>query len=567
MTEIRILSNSNQKTFSKFIQFLSIILLISTFSSINSKLKEEEEDLELIFVYQHIRHGARGPSASYNSLFIDGVDEFRVSWEGEGDGELTLIGKREHYDIGVRNRHKYGKGKNGLGLIDFSTYNPEEVLFHVTDYNRTHQSLNSELIGMYQPGLLKTLTEQQVNGSYPPNEAEWLKRKNESLYKEIFDEITALGNKTIVDNIPVFNVHPFGANRTFNLETNCKNLDNLRKESLVGKDELLYGYFLKYKEELRSFFQFEDYSNFQNIRMMNSITDHYISDYKNFKDLTIFHELTGIDLDEFMEKSGKFYHDWMYNYYCTNTTCSMESSRLMEDLLGYMKRRIQYYPQTTYKAPKLVIDCGHDTTVAPMQMFMYETWEHKPEYGVRTQYCGFACNIYFELYKTKNGPTKYYVYYYIDDELIHIFDYDEFDETVRAHMYTQEEIVEYCLTDEEKEDQKEKEKEDQKEKEKEDQKEKEKEKEGQKEEQEQEQKQNENEDEETFSESFNKNKFLWIGFFTFIFTTILCVIAIVILILKIHKIKHPPQKKSININEKSLELKTKIVTQSEAQQE
>ena len=237
----------------------------------------------------------------------------------------------------------------------------------------------------------------------------------------------------------------------------------------------------------------------------------------------------------------------------------------MEDLLGYMKRRIQYYPQTTYKAPKLVIDCGHDTTVAPMQMFMYETWEHKPEYGVRTQYCGFACNIYFELYKTKNGPTKYYVYYYIDDELIHIFDYDEFDETVRAHMYTQEEIVEYCLTDEEKEDQKEKEKEDQKEKEKEDQKEKEKE--GQKEEQEQEQKQNENEDEETFSESFNKNKFLWIGFFTFIFTTILCVIAIVILILKIHKIKHPPQKKSININEKSLELKTKIVTQSEAQQE
>jgi len=37
--------------------------------------------------------------------------------------------------------------------------------------------------------------------------------------------------------------------------------------------------------------------------------------------------------------------------------------------------------------------------------------------------------------------------------------------------------------------------------------------------------------------------------------------------LKIHRIKYPPQKKSININEKGLELKTKIVTQSEAQQE
>ena len=64
----------------------------------------------------------------------------------------------------------------------------------------------------------------------------------------------------------------------------------MRKKSLEGKNELLYGYFLKYKEELREFFQLEDYSYFTDIRMMNSITDHYISDYKNYKDLTVFHE-------------------------------------------------------------------------------------------------------------------------------------------------------------------------------------------------------------------------------------------------------------------------------------
>ena len=160
---------------------------IVSLSMMNLVLAQQPDvkDLELIFVYQHIRHGARGPSKSYNSLFIDGVDEFRVSWIGEGDGELTLVGKREHYDIGVRNRHKYGKTPLGLGLIDFSTYDPEEVLFHVTDYNRTHQSLNSELIGMYQPGLLKTLTEQQVNGSYPPNEEVW-KNKFDWQSKNLF---------------------------------------------------------------------------------------------------------------------------------------------------------------------------------------------------------------------------------------------------------------------------------------------------------------------------------------------------------------------------------------------
>jgi hypothetical protein len=153
----------------------------------------------------------------------------------------------------------------------------------VTDYNRTHQSLNSELIGMYQPGLLKTLTEKQVNGSYPPNEEVWVNKslQNDTLYQEIIEEIKALGNKTIVDNIPVFNVHTFGANRTFNLENNCHNLEKMRMESIENKTDLLYGYFLKYKEELREFFNFEDYSFVTNIRMMNSITDHYISDYKN----------------------------------------------------------------------------------------------------------------------------------------------------------------------------------------------------------------------------------------------------------------------------------------------
>ena len=538
---------SLKKNYLRLINLIPLFYIIISTSIIELKAQEvpDIKDLELIFVYQHIRHGARGPSASYNSLFVNGVDEFRVSWVGEGDGELTLVGKREHYDIGVRNRHKYGHGPNGLGLIDFSTYDPEEVLFHVTDYNRTHQSLNSELMGMYQPGLLKTLTEKEKNGSYPPNQEVWLNKskENDTLYQEILKEIESLGNKTIVDNIPVFNVHTFGPNRTFNLENNCKNLENMRMASIENKTELLYGYFLKYKEQLRVFFDFDDDSFVTNIRMMNSITDHYISDYKNYKDLSVFRDETGIDLDEFMEKSGKFYHDWMYNYYCTNTTCSMESSRLMEDLLGYMERRIAIKDNTkSYKAPKMVIDCGHDTTVAPMQMFMYETWEDKPEYGINTQYCGFACNIYFELYKTKDDIPKYYVFYYIDDDLKHVFEYNEFYDTVKKHIYTQEEIVEYCITDEEKEERERKKRE---------------------EEEERRRKEEEANKKETFLESFENHKILWISLFAAIFTTILGIIGIIVLICKIHRIKHP--KKLKPMDGKVQELSSKFITNSEVQ--
>ena len=499
-------------------RFLSFILLIFLISSTLSKLNPNLENLKLIFVYQHIRHGARGPTENYNSLFKNGIDEFGVSWEGEGDGELTLIGKREHYDIGIRNRHKYGKEKNGLGLIDFSTYNPEEVLFHATDYNRTHQSLNSELIGMYQPGILKTLSTQQINASFPPNNKIWEEKKqNESLYNEIIEEINSLGNKTIIENINVFNVHPFAPNRTFNLETNCKNLNNLRLKSLEGKENLLYGYFLNHSQILKQFFKFENISYFTNIDIVNSITDHYISDYKNLKDLSNFHNFTGIDLDEFMNKSTKFYYDWMYNYYCTNITCSIEASRLMEDLLEYMKKRIKYEEQTTYKAPKLVIDCGHDTTVAPIQMFMYQAFKDKPDYNIRTQYCGFACNIYFELYKSKDDLSKYYVFYYIDDELINVFDYNEFDNIVKKNIYTQEYLDDYCRTEDEKK-------------------------------------------KDSFSESFKNHKLLWIGLFSFIFTTILGIVGIIILYLKVLRLKHYYKLPSINIKE--IEMPHDIIDQS-----
>jgi len=561
--------------------FIPLLLFLISSSFLSTVLAKQEktkmDNLELIFVYELVRNGARGPISEKNSLFINEVDEFRVSWYGEGDGELSLVGKREHYDIGVRNRIKYGKGPNGLGLIDFSNYDPKEILIHVTDSNRTHQSINSELIGMYQPGILKTLSEMQVNGSFPPNEYVWsTEGENDPIYNDIINEIKELGNKTIIDNIPVFNVHPFPSNRISNLETNCKNLDKMRKENIENKTELLYGYFLEHSEELRKFFQFEDNSFLTNINFMNSITDHYICDYKNYKDLSIFHEYTGIDLEEFMEQSGKFYHNWMYNYYCSNITCVMEASRLMEDLLGYMERRIRIVDNSkSYKAPKMVIDCAHGTTVGPMQMFMYEAWEDKPEYGINTQYCGFACNIYFELYKTKDEIPKYYVFYYIDDDLKHVFEYNEFYITIRNHIYSQTEIEEYCSIDDKKEEKEEEEKAEENmkgenEEEKEEEKEtfEEKVEENREEEEEKEGEiQNETQqcicekEGDSFSESFKNHTALWVGFFITCFTTLLGILGIIYLWMKLRKKNNSIEE---NISPKMQELTSNFMSHSDS---
>ena len=113
------------------IKFFIIIPIFLILNKTNSQILPERE---LIFVYEHARHGARGPSASYNSIFENGVDEYNVTWDF--DGELTQIGKRQHYYLGVRNRIKYGH------FINFGEYNPMEIVIHATDYNRTHQSIN-----------------------------------------------------------------------------------------------------------------------------------------------------------------------------------------------------------------------------------------------------------------------------------------------------------------------------------------------------------------------------------------------------------------------------------------
>ena len=295
----------------------------------------------------------------------------------------------------------------------------------------------------------------------------------------------------------------------------------------------------------------------------------------NLKDLKVFHELTYIDLDEFIKKSCEFRNNFLYNYYCSNITYSMESSRLMEDLLGYMERRIKIADNSkSYKAPKMVIDMADDTVVGPMQMFMYEAWKDKPEYGINTQYCGFACNIYFELYKAKDSIPKYYVFYYIDDELKHIFEYNEFYFTIQNNIFSQSDIEEYCKIEEEEEEEKHKEKEEEyNENDGSDYTDCKDESDSDKSDDETKTDENENsgsddsdatdssdgsdtdgddiieeeeekyedtdqcicEENDSFSESFQKHTALWMGFFVTCFTTLLGILGIIYLVMKLRK--------------------------------
>ena len=97
------------------------------------------KDRELIFVLTHFRHGARAPIFKSDSH----TDYFGYKWESPS--QLTPVGFRMHYILGLSNQYKYMEEKNFLS----KKFDPHEVLIMSTDFNRTINSALAQLQGMY----------------------------------------------------------------------------------------------------------------------------------------------------------------------------------------------------------------------------------------------------------------------------------------------------------------------------------------------------------------------------------------------------------------------------------
>ena len=412
---------------------------------------------ELIFVYEHCRHGGRGsmvndPSIKYNDTFYD---EYKTYWKG--NGELTVKGKMQQYILGISNRYKYPN------LINYTKYNPDELLIHVTNTSRVKESAYNQLLGMFNPiikkseinELKKTISESNIF-YYPPNYNIWNNNKEDNISKiiieeaeltiKLLEEIDVNKNESFLTegkfnleeineknkmNIKYF---PYLENRTFYIIFNCLNNKKYMKYNYQNQlTELVKNNLInKYGDKLLSFFKYDNKEYFYDYRNIIKIIDNFISNYYEEKDLTKFHEETGIDKQEYYKICVKLYKWWLYNIYCDKKTCILESGKLMEDLIEYMDNKIN---NRTSKL-NMVIDVGHDITVGPMQLFMHET------FNIDFSVCHFSCNIYFELHKDKKD--LYYVKYFIDDELRLTINYELFKKNVLSKLWTEKEKNEFC---------------------------------------------------------------------------------------------------------------------------
>ena len=412
---------------------------------------------EPIFVYEHSRHGARGPTSEYRSLFNNKTfyDEYSIHWDG--DGELTLKGKMQHYILGIRNRYKYPN------LLNYSNFNlsQKEILIHTTSSRRVKESAYNQLLGMFNPVLknienknnpvLITKMSEEKKFYYPPNYESW-KYENSNTFNKIINE-AELSIKLLEENSfltkGIFNLEeinsrqgtnisftPYENNRTF-FKRKCPNHQryinyNQRKNYQKVVKNLIEK---KYGNQLQNFFEYQKKEWLYSIHRSFSIIDHFISNYEEGRDLNFFLNSTKINKEEFYKICKKVYNYWLYHIFCDKKTCVMESSSLMQDLISYMDKKIN---DANYKI-KMILDFGHDVTVAPMQLFMYQA------FNVDYTVCSFGCNIFFELHKKlENNNKSYFVKYFVDDDLRLNIPYDEFRQKVLENIWTTEEKDEFC---------------------------------------------------------------------------------------------------------------------------
>lgn len=117
--------------------FVVVVILVLSYEC--SAAKRSKDNGELIFAHVIYRHGDRTPIDPYPTDPWNDPKFWSTGW-----GQLTNIGKQQHFELGKYLRARYD------GLIS-DHYNREEVFVRSTDVDRTLMSAMSNLAGLYPP--------------------------------------------------------------------------------------------------------------------------------------------------------------------------------------------------------------------------------------------------------------------------------------------------------------------------------------------------------------------------------------------------------------------------------
>ena len=396
---------------------------------------------KLIFTELLSRHGARAPL----SLNEKGEDLLGIQWDAPG--ELTPIGKRMEYLLGLRNRERYIKRKDCLLSEEFD---PHELVVFSSDINRTLLSMQSQLQGLYPilPEKKDTLNPDQNETSIPPINIS-------GIVDDLINGTSLPNGMTIIPihYIVLKNTTPECQSKIkeFNLfnSQNKKEILNLVKEFNKNYSEVLN---LKYNKS----------ENHQyNMSAINSICDTAIADNTEGKNISEFISYIGAEKESFMTMCYNVlainFRDYIFGDE-NNEVILFYNSLIFRDMIKYMQARIEddingdnnKKNVSDYNNPKMVILSGHDTTLSAHEMFFIKFFEKElssykyPTYTSQISYEIIREDVDENLRDSLN-ISNYNVLYYFNDELLLNITFDKFKNTIEENIWKGERMDEFCF--------------------------------------------------------------------------------------------------------------------------
>ena len=388
-------------------------ILITSFLNalvINEKLKIvnvsnplflNEKNSNLVFVFNHMRHGANSPCYGLNDQYEDIFDQ---QWDG--DCELTQKGFLQMFKLGKIYQQRYKE------LLNISN-NPDInlVLSYASKENKALMTSNAFFYGMY----LKNDTPIEERFVIPTRN---FKKNNDT------------------ELIPIF---------YFGDINNCDGWKKLVNKTNINKIEKLNDFMTKFLKDYEKIFNIikdkEQMINAENsFEKINLFCSSYISNYydERYKNIKIFKEseYTEDKLDDLYSDCHLFnLHKFtliQYNNDAKNIPATILSD-LIKDMIKYMDLIINSPEEEN---PKFVSYIGHDSTIAALQVILNRL------FGVPFKMMNFGSNQVFLLFKNEQNYEIKYLY---NDELLLHINYKEFKKNILNFVKSNEkDIVYFC---------------------------------------------------------------------------------------------------------------------------
>jgi hypothetical protein len=407
---------------SKIIFLFSLVIFIPLIQT------EEKKEEEIKFVFQMHRHGARAPFTGVEN----GKDCYKEDWIS--NGELSEVGKRQHYLLGVRNRKRYMDDYKFLN----KNYDPQEILIYSTNVKRTIQSIYSQLQGLYPEGYGKeipiNLNDEKVTRPKFSNYTEFFQEIEEKYFSGA-NKYYALPNKINVAPVHIF----YLPDHQVQLH-DYKNCPKLKDDyfKMLNKSDIVQNFRDTLKKEFRVFFESLEG---QNDTFLNDYWDIYKymdtlkvdeTDGRNLE--AIIKLLNDSQIKRFRELSDKFLFMDYYNINFYDVMISQISmTNTMRVIIKYMDDIVQNKKDKS--KVKYLIYSMHDTTFGAMEVF------NNLAFNTSIEYANFAENGFYELYKINN---TFKVRLIIKDKIRDDMNYTVFKEKVEKKLYSDEQIKEKC---------------------------------------------------------------------------------------------------------------------------